>query len=184
MCGLSVPSRGNPVGSIYIYIYMTAFISIVQLDVVALQRVLSSWIMVTHCFTVKLHHDRSLVTVYTMKSCDLLYSSMRNMLSASAFPVFPIIVLTGGSHRGAGISSVIFQFLVCLSSVSWHTGRVDSAKISSVSVCCVLASFTASWSGLWRFSTALKYPSTGSTIGLVCINGLSGPVCMKQFIRV
>ena len=68
---------------------MTASTSIVKLKVEIVQAALSSWMVVTPYLTVKPYPDWSLVTVpsvYTMRSCVLLFSSMRNLISDSVLP--------------------------------------------------------------------------------------------------
>ena len=86
--------------------------------------------------TVKPHLGWSLVTepsVYTMRSCGLLFSWMRSLISDSVLPLailrsaFPSF-LAGVSHRDAGIGFGTFPIpLVCLSSVSWHTCSFESS---------------------------------------------------------
>ena len=49
---------------------------------------------------------------------------------------------------------------------------LDHSKTCPVPVC-ILVSFTASWSGLYGFSTALKYSLTCSTLFMVCTRGRS-----------
>lgn len=57
---------------------------------------------------------------------------------------------------------------------------VNPLKTCHVPVCCLhfafIACFMVSWSGLWRFSTMLKYYLTCSTVCLVCIS-VRGLVC-------
>ena len=56
---------------------MTVSTSIVKLEVEIVQAALSSWMVVAPCLTMKPHPDWSLVTepsVYTMRSCELLFS--------------------------------------------------------------------------------------------------------------
>ena len=72
---------------------------------------------VAPCLTVKHHPDWSVVTessVYTMRSCGLLFSWMRNLISDSVLPAghsrqcFPKFFLAGVSHKDAGIGLGIF----------------------------------------------------------------------------
>ena len=57
--------------------WVTVSTSIVKLEVEIVQAALSSWMVVAPCLTMKPHPDWSLVTepsVYTMRSCELLFS--------------------------------------------------------------------------------------------------------------
>ena len=88
---------------------MTVSISIVMPEVDTVQAALLFRMVVAPCLTVKPHPDRSFVTepsVYAMKSCVLLFSSMRSLtlfrLLAILDSVFPGF-LAGVSRRDAGI---------------------------------------------------------------------------------
>ena len=68
---------------------MTASTSTVKLEVETVLAALSSWMAVIPCLTVKPHPDWSLVTepsVYTTKSCSLLFPYMRSLISDSVLP--------------------------------------------------------------------------------------------------
>ena len=71
--------------------WVTASTSIVKLEFffLTVYAAVSSWMVVTPCWTVKPHPDWSLVTepsVYTMRSCGLLFSWMRSLISDSVLP--------------------------------------------------------------------------------------------------
>ena len=70
--------------------------------------------------------------------------------------------------------------LVCLSSVSWHTCNTESSAWPIQDLPCPnldpFEPFMTSRSGVWGFSTALKYALTHSLFCLVCIGGRS---CMN-----
>ena len=135
--------------------------------------------------TVKPHIDWALVTepsVHTMRSCGLLLSWMEAWsltpfcllaISDSAFPNF----LAGASRLTWRPESVRvpFPLLGLLELCQLHTCSIESSAwpIQDLPRPSLhpSVSFTASWSGLWRFSTAPKYlwPAPFS----VCISGRS-----------
>ena len=139
------------------------------------------WMVVAACLTVKPQPDWSLVTeppVYTMRSCGLLFSSMRSSTvlpaghSRQCFPRFSGMSV---SQRRRNRFGYLSHCLVCLSSVSWHTCRTESSawSIQDLPRPCLHPFVSASWSGLWGFSTTLMYALTCSTFCLVCIGGRS-----------
>ena len=141
--------------------------------------------MVTPCLTAKPHPDQCLVTAPSICTghfeilvvcCFLGWEEWSLNLfcllaiSDKAFLSF----LAGVSHRDAGISLGTFPTPW---SVSWRTCRIDPSAWPIQDLACPglhpFASFTASWSGLWGFSTALKYALTCSTFCPVCTGGRS-----------
>ena len=78
-----------------------------------------------------------------------------------------------------------FPLLVCLRSVSWHTYSIESSAwpIQDLPRPSLhpFVSFTAFWSGLLGFSTALKYALTCSIFCLVCIGGRSCHLMFQVF---
>ena len=139
------------------------------------------WMVVAPCLTVKPHPDWSLVTeppVYTMRSYGLLFSSIRSL---TVFPAghsrqcFPRFSGMSVSQRRRNRFEYLPHSLVCLSSVSWHTCRTESSAWSILDLPRPrLHPFvSASWSGLWGFSTKFMYALTCSTFCLVCIGGRS-----------
>ena len=124
----------------------------------------SLWIVITTCLTVKPHPDWSLVTepsVCTMRSCALLFSWMRSLIS-DCFACWPFSTV---------LSQVFWQkCLVEMSELVWVPfpvlGLLELCQLAYLQywVLCVwpiqdlprpslhpFVSFTASWSGLWGF---------------------------------
>jgi len=69
--------------------WVTVSTSIVKLEVEIVQAALCSWMVVEPCLTMKPHPDWSLVTepsVYTMRSCELLFSWTKSLISESVLP--------------------------------------------------------------------------------------------------
>ena len=139
------------------------------------------WMVVAPCLTVKPHPDRSLVTepsVYTMRSCGLLFSSMRSL---TVFPAghsrqcLPRFSGMSVSQRRRNRFRYLSHSLVCFSSISWRTCRTESSawSIQDLPRSRLHPFVSASWSGLWGFSTTLMYALTCSTFCLVCIGGRS-----------
>ena len=89
----------------------------------------------------------------------------------SAFPGF----LAGVSRRNAGIDLGTFPTPWFVWAVSWHNCSIESSAWSIQDFprprLHPFVSFTASWSGLWGFSTTLNYALTCFTFCLVCIGG-------------
>ena len=142
--------------------------------------------VVAPCLTVKPHPDRYLVTepsVYTMRSCVLLFSSMRSLTLFCLLPILdsallPRFSVRSVSQRCRNRFRYLSHSLVCLSSVSWHTCSTESSAwpipnlphpvcvplcLSRLSVCFALVESLAwtSWSQWvcsWWFRVWLPLP--------------------------
>ena len=151
--------------------------------------------VVAPCLIAKPHPDWSLVTepsVYTMRSCGLLFSWTRSLISDS--------VLSAGHsrqcfHKFSGRSVWkrrrnrlgLYHSLVCLNSVSWHTCSIESSAwpIQDLPGPSLhpFVSFTASWSGLWGSS----HPRCISSVRVrvcVCVCLTNTKLCLYIIFEV
>ena len=71
--------------------------------------------------------------------------------------------------------------LVCLSSVNWYTQQHWFLCLTHLSLH-PFKFFTASWSGVWGFSAALKHALICCTFRLACISGRSSMNCMVSVV--
>ena len=183
----------SPLEAIQWRAQVTASTSIVKLEAETIQAALSSWMVASPCLTVTPHPDWSFVTessVYIMKSCGLLFSWMRSLVS-DCFAWWPLSMVLSQVFWQVCLTETwelvgyLSHSLACLSSVSWHTCSTETSAWPIQDLLHpslhLFVSFTAFWSGLWGFPTALKYASTVSIIHQTLTITTGCLTCMSSF---